>query len=158
MKNNDIVEQIKSARDAINQSEFLRIAGFADVINRFIGIELKEKFNWLKVFSLIVLINRGGTLTPGEWGNIMFRTNDNMSKLANNLVKEGLVKRYRRGKDRRNVEISVTMAGLDYMYQTLSDIQEAEAQVHSVMSKKELEELERLHTILRVKLPRKFSA
>ena len=102
------LEEITLLGDKIRKSHLLRIAGFADAMNRFIDIQLRDKVNWLQTLALTILIGEGGTLTPSELGRHMLRSTDNTTKLVDTLVREGLVKRYRRGKDRRNVQVTVT--------------------------------------------------
>jgi DNA-binding MarR family transcriptional regulator len=141
-------EEIENLGIALRKSHLLRIAGFADAIDRFIDIQLKDKVNWLKTFALTILIAEGGTLTPSELGRYMLRSTDNTTKLVDVLVEGGLVKRYRRGKDRRNVQIKVTLAGLSFMTQVLADIESEGKLIQASMGSAELETLVTLITTL----------
>jgi DNA-binding MarR family transcriptional regulator len=137
-------DEIELLGNAIRKSYLLRMAGFADVINRFIDIQFKDKVNWLKTFALTILITSGGELTPSELGRRMLRSTDNTTKLVDTLVQGGLVKRYRRGKDRRNVQITVTIAGLSFMKEILMDIESEGKLVEASMDSVQLEQLDKL--------------
>jgi DNA-binding MarR family transcriptional regulator len=141
-------QEIEPLGNALRKSHLLRIAGFADVIDRFIDIQLKDKVNWLKTFALTILIGEGGMLTPSELGRHMLRSTDNTTKLVDILVEGGLVKRYRRGKDRRNVQIKVTPAGLSFMTKVLADIESEGKLIQASMSPAELEKIETLTSTL----------
>jgi DNA-binding MarR family transcriptional regulator len=141
-------EEIEHLGIALKKSHLLRIAGFADAIDRFIDIQLKDKVNWLKTFALTILIAQGGTLTPSELGRHMLRSTDNTTKLVDVLVEGGLVKRYRRGKDRRTVQIKVTPAGLSFMTQVLADIESEGKLIQASMNSAELKKLETLTSTL----------
>lgn len=143
VQKNATPQEIELVANAISKSHLLRIAGFADVVDRFIDIQLKDKVNWLKTFALILLIVKGGgTLTPSELGRCMLRSADNTTKLVDALVQDGLVKRYRRSKDRRNVQIKVTPVGLSYMTKILVDVEREGKLIESSMNPDELEKLE----------------
>jgi DNA-binding MarR family transcriptional regulator len=144
VQKNATPEEIELLGNAICKSHLFRIAGFADVIDRFIDIQLKGKVNWLKTFALILLIVNGGILTPSELGRNMLRSPDNITKLVDMLVQDGLVKRYRQGKDRRSVQIKVTPSGLSFMTKTLTDVEREGKLVESSMNPVELEKLETL--------------
>lgn len=138
-------EEIEHLGTALRKSHLLRIAGFADAIDRFIDIQLKDKVNWLKTLALTILIGEGrGTMTPSELGRHMLRSTDNTTKLVDVLVEGGLVKRYRRGKDRRNVQIKVTPTGMSFMMQVLADIESEGKLVEASMKPAELEKMEEL--------------
>ena len=134
-----ISQEVEATRQLTDKSHVLRLAMFADLVDRFIDIYLKGKASWLKVFSLTMLIADGGTTTPTELGKVMRRPKDSMTKLINTLVKEGFVKRYRRGKDRRNVQIVVTQEGLNYITQTLNLISNDEKMIVTSTKPEDLE-------------------
>ena len=69
----------------------LRMAAFADIVDRYIDIYLKKSINWLKIYALIIIILNDGSLTPGELGRKMLRPKDSITKLVSVLVKDGLV-------------------------------------------------------------------
>jgi DNA-binding MarR family transcriptional regulator len=146
---NAIPKEIEHLGIALRKSHLLRIAGFADAIDRFIDIQLKDKVNWLKTLALTILIAEGGgTMTPSELGRHMLRSTDNTTKLVDVLVEGGLVKRYRRGKDRRNVQIKVTPAGMSFMTQVLADIESEGKLIQASMNSAELKKLETLTSTL----------
>jgi DNA-binding MarR family transcriptional regulator len=144
----DISQEIEETREFMDESKILRLAMFADLVDRFIDIYLKGKASWLKVFSLTMLIRQGGTITPTLLGKRMRRPKDSMTKLINKLVKEGLVKRYRRGKDRRNVQIVITQEGLTYIRETLKLVREDEALINSSIDPEDMKTFTKTARIL----------
>jgi DNA-binding MarR family transcriptional regulator len=136
--------EIKRFAGRLWKTHLIRLAGLADVIDRFIDIQLRNRVNWLKTFSLIILIMEGGRLTPSELGRAMHRSKENMTRVIDTLVEEGLVKRYRGAKDRRNVSIRITRKGIDYMRGILSEIKREENLVKSWFSPDELETVDAL--------------
>ena len=142
--NNLTPSEIKKFARTLWKTHLIRLAGLADVIDRFIDIQLKNRVNWLKTFALIILIFEGGRLTPSELGRAMHRSKENMTKVIDTLVKEGLVKRYRGAKDRRNVRIKITPEGINYMKEILKEIKKEENLVRSWFTTKELETVDEL--------------
>lgn len=118
----------------ISKTNLFLLAGLADVIKRYIDIRLKDEVSWNKTFALIVLVIHGGLITPGELGRLMLRSKENTTKMVNGLVGDGLVKRYRRGKDRRNVQVRLTDDGYRYMRKVIQDIGNEEKRVMSMLA------------------------
>ena len=152
-----IKKEVEITQQAVRDSHLLRLAGFADQVDRFIDIKLKKKINRVKVLALISLISAGGTLTPSELGRRIIRTNDNVSKLLDSLVKDGVVTRYRKGKDRRNVQIKITPYGLDLINQILDEIRDEEVFIESCLESGEYQHFEKLLRIFRVNLTQKIN-
>ncbi len=136
--------EVKILADTLRKTYLLRLAGLADFIGRFIDIQLKNRVNWLKIFALSLIIVGGGMATPSELGRIMLRSNENMTRLVDVLVREGLVKRYRSENDRRSVRIKLTRQGFDYVRKILVDIEKEEKLVMSWLSVSERQSLENI--------------
>ena len=136
--------EIKSFGRTLADTHLLRLAGLSDLIDRFIDIKLKKRVNWLKTYAMIILIIEGGKLTPSELGRSLCRSKENMTNLIDALVKDGLVKRYRSGRDRRNVQIALTPDGVRYMKEVLIEIQEEEELVKSWLTPAELDAVDKL--------------
>ena len=135
-------QEISLLAGELKKSHLLRLATLADIIDRFVDIQLKNKVNWLKTFSLAVLIYNGGTITPSQMGRIMHRSNDSMTKLVDSLVRDGWVRRRRGDKDRRNVQIVLTESGLSAMKGIIADIETIDGSLESSMSTDEMDRTE----------------
>lgn len=142
--NNVTPSDIIKIRKTLWKTHLIRLAGLADVIDRFIDIQFKNRVSWLKTFALIILIFEGGRLTPSELGRAMHRSKENMTRVIDALVDEGLVKRYRGVKDRRNVRIKITPEGIGYMKEILKEIKKEEGLVTSWFTPAELETVDAL--------------
>lgn len=126
-------EEIKNTKLAIQNSQLLRLTGFADQIRRFASFKLKKRLSFGEMWALCALIYAGGSMTPTEMGERILRTNDHVSKLVDKMVKNGLVSRYRKGKDRRNVQIKITPSGLDFLTEILAYIKGEEIFLESCL-------------------------
>jgi DNA-binding MarR family transcriptional regulator len=135
----------------INSFALLRLVIFADIINRFVEIELKNNINWLRTFALIILITLGSQ-TLGQLARLMQRSNHSMTNLVEGLVQEGYVKRYHPNNNRRTLEVKITASGIQYLKQTLKDLEHAEGQIRSYLDKGDMETLIALTKKLRFSL------
>jgi DNA-binding MarR family transcriptional regulator len=151
-------EEINLVNQQIRKTQFTRLVAFADVVNRYTEIMLKDKFTWLQTSALIFTITRGGSLTPSQLARIMLRPKYSVTKIVDGLEKDGLVQRIHNGQDRRSINIEVTSMGLDRIISLLKNIQGAENELRSCLSKEEMENLVPTIRKLRDKLIEKVSA
>ena len=149
--------EIKQLTEEISTTNLFILAGLADVIKRYIDIRLKDEVSWNKTFALIVLTVNGGSITPGELGRLMLRSKENTTKMVNGLVEEGLVKRYRRGKDRRSVQVRLTDNGYGYMKKIIRDIKNEEKKVISMLNPEDNRTLQNISIKLIKKLRTEIS-
>jgi DNA-binding MarR family transcriptional regulator len=152
-----LTNDIEIVNQEIRKMQFSRLIVFADVVNRYAEIILKNKTSWLQTNALKFIITRGGSLTPSQLATIMLRSNYSITKIIDNLEKEGLVKRTRNGKDRRSLNIEVTLKGMRYVESNLKLTETAEADLKSWLSESELTELAGLIRKLRDKLIEKIA-
>ncbi|MBN1848061.1 MAG: MarR family transcriptional regulator [Deltaproteobacteria bacterium] len=115
--------EIEKMGDEILLNSFPRLVIFSDVVNRFVGIALKDRINWLKIEALIQLTVIGkGSLTHSEMARNMLRSKQQITKLANDLEKNGLIKRISDKENRRITRILITNKGLTHIRKSLRDI------------------------------------
>jgi len=150
-------DEIKKVDSRIRSLQMPRIIAFADVVNRYTQIILKNKVSWLRASALIFLITRGGSLTPSQLARIMLRSNYSITKLIDGLEKDGLVKRTPDCEDRRRTNIEVTSEGLDFVTSSLSKTVKAEQELKAWLDQDELENLAPTLRKLRDKLIEKIS-
>ena len=131
--------EIEEATKAIRGYEFLYLAAFADLINRYIDTTLfkRDVFSRLRWGALSLLIVRGGSLTPTQLARLLFRSKHSITKVVDTLEKDGLVIRERVDKDRRIIHVKVTSEGLDFVTQTLCLGAELTQKVMSTLDKDE---------------------
>jgi DNA-binding MarR family transcriptional regulator len=132
--------EIEIVKKILRKRSFLYLASFADTINRYIDIRIKKQ-NRLRYGVLSFLITRGGTLTHTRLARLMFRSKHSVTKVIDNLEKNGLVIREPEPKDRRVVRIRITSHGLNYVSQTLKDGDKITKEAMSCLNKNELETL-----------------
>lgn len=151
------LNDIEKVNLKIRKMQFPRLIVFADVVNRYTEIILKNQVSWLQATALQFIITRGGSLTPTQLATIMLRSNYSITKIIDSLEKDGLVKRSRSGKDRRSLNIEVTPKGLNYVEASLSVTEIAETDLKSWLNEAELENLAAIVRKLRDKLIEKIS-
>lgn len=153
-KDNEIEEKLPSrseidkiAKD-IRNTEFMRLMIFSDLVARYVQIKLKDDVNWLQTIVLIYLISRGGVVVPSHLARLTLRSNYSMTRLVDEMVKEGLVVRTRGQKDRRTMQIKVTKEGLALITKTINYVMMAQDSVMSCLTEDNIEVLINLIGIL----------
>ena len=112
-------DDITRVAKQIESFEFLNCMYFADTLIRYIEIVMKKDVvSRLQGQALRYLIISGNNMTPTKLARLMYRSKHSMTKIIDNLEKQGLVARDHTGKDRRVTNIKITSAGLNYVIQT----------------------------------------
>jgi DNA-binding MarR family transcriptional regulator len=150
-------DEIEKVNSQIRSMQFPRLVAFADVVNRYTQMILKNKVSWLCSSALLFTITRGGSLTPSQLARVMLRSNYSITKLIDGLEKDGLVRRCRDGRDRRSINLEVTSEGLNYVISSLSNTAATERELKSWLNNDELENLAAAIRKLRDKLIEKVS-
>jgi DNA-binding MarR family transcriptional regulator len=113
--------EIKSAAKQIESLEFLKCNHFADTLIRYVEIVMKrDVVSRLQGQALRHMIISENSLTPTKLSRLMYRSKHSMTKIIDNLEKQGLVVRDHTGKDRRVTYIKITSDGLNYVLETYS--------------------------------------
>ena len=144
--------EVKNAEKIIRGREFLYLLGFADVLNRYMDIKLKDQFNHLRNAALSLLIAKGSSLTPTQLAQLMLRSKHSLTRVIDSLEGDGFVVRERVSKDRRAVHVRITSDGLTFMMQSLRDNARAEEEIMSCLDKNETETLRNLTQRLKLRL------
>ncbi|MDD5337971.1 MAG: MarR family transcriptional regulator [Dehalococcoidales bacterium] len=109
-------EEFKKVSEQIGQLNFWRCICFADTLNRYLEITMKkDDISPLHHIAMYRLVRAGGSLTPTQLSEAMFRSKHSVTKIMDNLEKEGFIVRDFSSKDRRVTVIRVTEAGLEYV-------------------------------------------
>jgi DNA-binding MarR family transcriptional regulator len=112
-------DEIARVAKQIESFEFLNCMYFADTLIRYIEIVMKKDVvSRLQGQALRYLIISGNNMTPTRLAKLMYRSKHSMTKIIDNLEKQGLVVRDHTGKDRRVTNIKITSSGLDYVVKT----------------------------------------
>ncbi|NRF70692.1 winged helix-turn-helix transcriptional regulator [Aquincola sp. S2] len=105
-----------------------------DMFERHIG----ERFGLRKVeFSILMLLQANGALTPKRLGQTLALTPPNLTLLLDRLQERGLLLRERSQVDRRSHNIVLTAAGLELAQQTAEAAQPMERELQSRLSSAE---------------------
>jgi len=133
-------DAIQTTVDKLNNCYFSRLIVLSDVINRYIDVTLKNEVNWVRMRAIIGLITIGkGVMTASELARHLMRPAQNITTLVGDLEKDGLIIKRRARKDRRNITIKVTNAGLSYLEQSLEKIASPDKEFRYCLEDDELE-------------------
>ena len=109
-------EEFKKAAEQIGELNFWLCVTFADTILRYLEITMKkDDISPLHIIAMYHLVRAGGSLTPTQLSESMFRSKHSVTKIMDNLEKEGFIVRDFSSQDRRVTIIQVTAAGLEYI-------------------------------------------
>lgn len=109
-------EEFKRVASQLGELNFWRCVTFADTIMRYLDITMKQDhISPLHTMAMHHLVRRGGSLTPTQLSEAMFRSKHSVTKIMDNLEKEGFIVRDFSSQDRRVTVIRVTEAGLEYV-------------------------------------------
>jgi DNA-binding MarR family transcriptional regulator len=111
-----ITEELKTVYDQMREVNFWICVNFADLIKRYCDITTKtDDVSPLHAIAMWHLACAGGTTTPSRMAETMLRSKHSVTKIVDNLEKEGLIIRDFSSRDRRVTKICVTQAGLQYI-------------------------------------------
>jgi DNA-binding MarR family transcriptional regulator len=110
------LEEFKKVAEQIGELNFWLCVTFADTIIRYLEITMKkDDISPLHIIAMYHLVRSGGSLTPTQLSEAMFRSKHSVTKIMDNLEKEGFIIRDFSSQDRRVTVIRVTVAGLEYV-------------------------------------------
>jgi DNA-binding MarR family transcriptional regulator len=119
--NNQGSHEIETTPKKIEEGHFWLCVAFADTIKRYCEITMKkDDVSPLHAIAMFYLVRAGGNSTPTQLAELMFRSKHSVTKIVDNLEKEGLIVRDFSSKDRRVTRIKVTDAGLEYVKNNLN--------------------------------------
>jgi DNA-binding MarR family transcriptional regulator len=148
----DRINNIEEIRNEILNMQLSRLIVFSDVIDRYLHLKLKNSYSWLKVDTILFLITRGGKLKPSQLANLMLRSRNSITRLINDLERDGFVKRVHSNKDHRTVLIEVTSEGLEFTMTNLKKLSSLEQELRACLDGDELSVLVGLTRKLRLEL------
>jgi DNA-binding MarR family transcriptional regulator len=100
---------------------FWRCVTFADMVKRYCEITMKkDEVSPLHSIAMFYLVYSGGVTTPTKLADVMFRSKHSVTKIVDNLEKEGFIVRDFSSKDRRVTRLKVTEAGRQYVRNNLN--------------------------------------
>jgi DNA-binding MarR family transcriptional regulator len=146
------VNNIEEIRRDILSMQLSRLIVFSDVIDRYLHLKLKNNYSWLKVDTILFLITRGGKLKPSQLAKLMLRSRNSITRLINDLERDGLVKRAHSNKDQRTVIIEVTDRGLEFTMTNLKKLKPLEEELKAYLDGDDLSVLVGLTRKLRLEL------
>jgi DNA-binding MarR family transcriptional regulator len=109
----DEMERVAAQMREVN---FWRCVAFGDIMGRYLEISMKkDNISPLHAIAMFHLVRTGGNSTPTQLAELLFRSKHSVTKIVDNLEKEGFIVRDFSSKDRRVTHVRVTSAGLEYV-------------------------------------------
>jgi DNA-binding MarR family transcriptional regulator len=113
---NPASDEIEEVAAQVRTVNFWLLVKFADTIKRYCEITMKkDDISPLHAMAMFHLVCAGGSSTPTHLSEMMFRSKHSVTKIVDNLEKEGFIVRDFSSKDRRVTHIKVTSVGLEYL-------------------------------------------
>jgi DNA-binding MarR family transcriptional regulator len=111
-----VEKDFKEIAEQVKEVKFWSCVCFADTISRYCEITMKkDDISPLHALAMIYLVRNGGASTPTQLADKMFRSKHSVTKIVDNLEKEGFIIRDFSSKDRRVTQVRVTRSGLEYV-------------------------------------------
>ena len=110
MRENEAMTEDKA--DQPRSSAFLTLVRFYDVLRKFLAIEYrKHGSSSMRIMVMSTLFFNGGSMSPTELSKRISRTRHSITSMVDTLERRGLVKREPNSKDRRSINITLTLEG-----------------------------------------------
>ncbi len=98
---------------------YIKLARAAEAVTTRINSHLSDYNLTISQFGVLEALYHLGPMQVGQLGEKILRSSGNMTLVIDNLVKRGLVKRERRGDDRRCIDIHLTPDGESLIQQIM---------------------------------------
>lgn len=92
-------------------SSFLALIRASDFLTSQISFRCENQGLTISQFGILDALYRGGAYCQKELGEKIFKSSGNITLVVDNLEKRGLVRRERKGDDRRYIRIHLTDEG-----------------------------------------------
>jgi MarR family transcriptional repressor of emrRAB len=128
----------------------VRVVRFTDLLSRLMFARLDDFFaphgltdtSWL--FLTSVYTAPGGVRSPSEVGRVLAQSKPHMTRLADELVAKGLIRRARSEQDRRRVVLAVTPKGRHLVERLLPEVWAQHERIARSLSRADLAQLSAL--------------
>ena len=151
VSNHDIQSMAEEIREQAAQLRVLTFLSFiqtADVVNRYMDIEVARYPVGRTGFSVLHnLILHGGTMTPTKLSERIFRSKHAVTRVVDKLEKLKFVKRGAIGSDRRVRKVSITKEGLAFIKESQATGQQRLGQV--ILHPLDHDQIESLRTMMK---------
>jgi len=142
LKNQDVKNKVvRDSRKGSVKTEgqnFWRCVTFADTVKRYCEITMKkDEVSPLHAIAMFYLVYAGGITTPTKLAEVMFRSKHSVTKIVDNLEKEGFIVRDFSSKDRRVTRLKITEAGRRYAQRNLNMADKRAKHVMDCLDKEE---------------------
>lgn len=139
----------KSEINALNV--YIKLIRAAESISSRVHSHIYEKGITVSQFSVLEALYHLGPLYQKELGDKLLKSGGNITLVIDNLEKQGLVRRERGSKDRRQFIIHLTESGREKLESVFPKHAEAIAEEIKILNEEEQAELERLLKIIGLK-------
>jgi MarR family 2-MHQ and catechol resistance regulon transcriptional repressor len=118
-------------------SSFLALIRASDFLASQISFRCENQGLTISQFGILDALYRGGAYCQKELGDKIFKSSGNITLVIDNLEKRGLVRRQRKGEDRRYISIHLTDDGRRVISEVLPKVANFIQDELKVLSKEE---------------------
>ena len=137
-----LAQEIQSMQEIVKFDSLLLLLYAAEVVSRYMESRLKEfGHDQTRLNILYLLVANGGTLTPTEISEKVYRSKHAITRAIDILEKAELVTRERSPSDRRSINVVISEKGVDLVRRSLPQVQQASAVATSCLTTQQVEEL-----------------
>lgn len=143
-----MADEIREQAAQLRVLTFLSFVYTADVVNRYLDIELARYPVGRTGFSVLHnLVLHGGAMIPTKLSERVFRSKHAVTRVVDKLEKLGFVKRGNFGNDRRFKKVSITTEGLAFVKESQAAGQQRMG--HLLLDPLDQNQIETLRTMMR---------
>jgi MarR family transcriptional repressor of emrRAB len=143
-----LADEIREQAAQLRNLTFLSFIYTAEVVNRYLDIEIARFPVGRTDFGVLHnLVLHGGTMTPTNLSNRVFRSKHAVTRVVDKLERLGFVKRDAIGADRRVRKVSITKEGLAFVKESQAAGQQRMG--HILLSPLDHKKIEELDIILK---------
>lgn len=137
-----LAREIRDMQEIVKFDSLLLLLYAAEVVSRYMESRLKEfGQDQTRLNILYLLVASGGTLTPTDISEKVYRSKHAITRAIDILEMDELVKRERSPIDRRSINVTISEKGIDLVRRSLPKVQQASAVATSCLTNQQVEEL-----------------
>lgn len=137
-----LAREIRDMQEIVKFDSLLLLMYAAEVVSRYMEMKMKEfGHDQTRLNILYLLVASGGTLTPTEISEKVYRSKHAITRAIDILEKAELVTRERSSSDRRSIDVTVSEKGVDLVRRSLPKVQQASAIATSCLTSQQVEDL-----------------
>lgn len=145
-----LAAEIRQIGEVVRLDSLILLMYAAEMVNKFLEFQMKKYAqDQTRMNILYLLIANGGTMTPTNISERVYRSKHAITRAIDILETKNLVKREASRNDRRSINVTITENGINLVKESLPDLQRASSIATSCLTNEQAEGLKALLRKLR---------